>query len=143
MKLIPVVWDYDSRDYLLFTNPNAFPNNGLENAIAEKAKAQSQQSQGLISLHHDLYEFAAKRSPAMIDQMLSNGMFPMAVSECAGVTQVYSNPSLVIPKSRTLAPVPIPGNSGSNNGNGGNSAYGALASCITLFLGFSWFYFLI
>ena len=138
MKLIPVVWDYDSRDYLLFTNPNAFPNNGLENDIGQKAKAQSQQSQGLISLHHDLYEFAAKRSPAMIDQMLGNGMFPMAVSECSGVTQVYSNPSLIIPNSRTLTPVPITGTGGSNTGSGNSNAYGTVVSGLTLFFGLFW-----
>jgi hypothetical protein len=95
MNLRPVIWDFDSRDYLLFSNPNAFPNNGIENEMGARAATQS----GLISLHHDLYELAARRTPGMIDQILVNKMTPMPVSECINSPQVYSNANLVIPKS--------------------------------------------
>jgi hypothetical protein len=120
MGLRAVVWDFDSRDYLLFNNPNAFPNNQIENDHGTKAASQRGLPSGVISLHHDLYQLAAQRSPGMIEQIIQNGMNPMPVSECIRSRQVYTNAQLQIPASRSMQ---------------GSSAMGLKSSLLLGFLG--------
>lgn len=99
MNLRPIVWNFDSGDFILGVNKNAVPN--MESNTAQRANQAKLINSGIIALQHDLYEATVDRAPGVIEEVLKAGLNPMTVAECMNI-QPYSDSSIVLPKSMSV-----------------------------------------
>jgi hypothetical protein len=121
MGLKNIMWDYDTEDWRLFNNPNAFPGTSFEDSFRDKAISLESSPKGMIAIQHDLYENAMKRVGSSLDALLKTKMYPMPASECVSDFTPYNNKNLVLPKSGSVEKVPLTGSGGSTTGSGNDA----------------------
>lgn len=89
MKLIPVIWNFDSRDFTLNINPNAIPEGQIEASVKSTASRWQSAGSGIISLQHDYTLAQVRHGPGSIKEIINSGMKPMPVAQCLGDSYPY------------------------------------------------------
>jgi peptidoglycan/xylan/chitin deacetylase (PgdA/CDA1 family) len=97
MGLIPVVWNFDSRD---FTGAN-----DIELRTYQTAQNWRQATSGIISLQHDLYAHQVVHVLPVINRILQAGMQIGSVADCLNDRNLYINGPLAPTR---LPPAPVP-----------------------------------
>lgn len=97
MNLIPVIWNFDSKDYMLNVNPAAIPS-GLIEKNASNFVSSLSRVDGVISLQHDLTLASASRGPTVGNAILETGMKIVSLNTCLGFDQAgIAEPSITNP----------------------------------------------
>jgi hypothetical protein len=86
MNLIPVIWNFDSKDYMLNVNPAAIPSGVIEKNASNFVSSLSRVD-GVISLQHDLTLASASRGPTVGNAVLETGMKIVSLNTCLGFDQ--------------------------------------------------------
>jgi hypothetical protein len=114
MGIKPVSWGFNSTDWLLTQNPNAFTPDQFKQRIV---RAMNVNTNGIIDLSHDLNLATVNWATTVtIPTVLEHKMVPMSVAECLGDMNPYEDKSITIPKSmggpplqrETIQPTELP-----------------------------------
>ncbi|KAI8894572.1 hypothetical protein BC833DRAFT_623824 [Globomyces pollinis-pini] len=84
MGLTAVIWNYDTVDYVLNSNPYAYPEGQIEMNVQQTAQDWRLKNNGIISLQHDIGSVSASKGPGVVQRILSSGMNIKRVSDCIG-----------------------------------------------------------
>jgi hypothetical protein len=103
MGLTNVVWNFDTNDFILAYNPNALPPNDIPVRTRERAIRQSRETDGVLSLQHDLTANTIKYAQPVLEIVMGQSLKPMPVSECLKRSP-YVNPGILLPPSLTNPP---------------------------------------
>jgi peptidoglycan/xylan/chitin deacetylase (PgdA/CDA1 family) len=97
MGLVPVIWNFDSRDFTIATD--------IELRAYQSAQNWRQATSGIISLQHDLYAHQVVHVLPVINRILQAGMQIGSVADCLNDRNQYVNGP---PAPTRLPPAPVP-----------------------------------
>jgi peptidoglycan/xylan/chitin deacetylase (PgdA/CDA1 family) len=85
MNLTPVIWNWDSRDFMLNNAPGSIPPGQLEQSAVDFINSPIRNA-GVIGLQHDRTQAAAERGPTLGDELLKSNIQIVSLNQCLGVT---------------------------------------------------------
>jgi peptidoglycan/xylan/chitin deacetylase (PgdA/CDA1 family) len=116
MGLKPVKWGFNSTDWLLNANPNAFTPDQFKQRMMQ---AMNVNTHGVIDLSHDLTPNTVQWATTVtIPTLLEQRMIPMSVPECLGDLNPYEDKSVTLPRSMGGPPLQretVPSSTGSSS----------------------------
>ena len=96
MKLTVYLWNYDTEDWRLNTNPSAIDVVAIARSFAA---GWNSRYPGVISLEHDYTVATASKGKGLVEAVKSQGMVPMSISQCLSGSSGGTPPSAFPPST--------------------------------------------
>ncbi|KAJ3412667.1 chitin deacetylase [Chytridiales sp. JEL 0842] len=98
MGFIPVIWNHDTNDWVLQTYPDTPDNFTPTNVTRSFQNWISTNPNNIISLQHDLYQYAAGATPAVVQAVQRAGYRLATVAGCLQGQGAYFGRNATIPR---------------------------------------------
>ncbi|TPX38065.1 hypothetical protein SmJEL517_g00086 [Synchytrium microbalum] len=132
MNLTSIMWDRDTSDWTSNDPSYHFQPQWIPNNFTDWIAASGNDTNGHISLEHDLFPISATEAPQSLNLLLKAGFHVESPAECIGDMRPYTNQSIVIPQSMVKGSTGVglgqPATSGTSNRR--SSSLGSVMSII-------------